>query len=913
MSVKKTKKQSLPVANVIASKTKKQPVHTETFANPSIINPTPQDESSIALKEETLRWIFSIIGALLCYLVVATIIQKTYHPDINELLALANKLSFAGDARPEPVESLLFRSGVVTITLGMLGFYILFTKTQWVKKLADNPFFLVFSTLCVAFIIVLGYLDFSAQNPFANGGGDMPQHARDFIENKSNFAFYFDGIFLGSHLLIYTLICVPLVACLFFIGIKKYSLEKNKVFNISISAIGYLVAGGTVLAVVLMDSFAFPYSFVNKYNFNAVYYSMTQVYAGMPMLVDGFNDTYGLYPHFLNLLFHIIGLSVFKFSCTLATLLGISYIFNFYFLKQFVSNKIILFLGFLSVIFFPFLDDKFINSFDCIFGFFPIRYLVPSTLTFLAGLYLVKRSQVVYWVTFFVMAAFILWNPEFGMVCYLSWLLFNTYNDFYTSEGKVNIKKILLHWAIGFGVVVFVFFTYKFLVYVFYGAMPDFNLLFGIALAFGKVGFGCLPMKLVHPWNLMALVDILGILYAITKWYKKEITPKSSVILLVSVISLGFFVYFQGRSHNCCLATSSCFSFVLLTILGDELWEKIKSNNIFSLNLLFGVFLFVISFSFFEIIFGAGKFNELIYQEDDKSAQQAEQQHIENNSDFILQNSREKEKIYVFATKFHTGLYFNSNKRISAFNPGPQDMFLNTDLDRFENRVIDSSFDIFLEPSTWNNSFMARPLAAMAATYDFKKTNQSMSLLVKRNIKMPLKTFFGDDGSVLHRKYTDDTAGIKLRVKDAFGNKPVSLKTEFSVEALFYAQPQVYPYATIAGNMDDTSGFLIANVLNTKNYAFGINGKTFVLALPENQWVYCVLNIYPDHMEIYENGNLAASTTLPAQVHSSPEQLFIGNLGGFRFYIGAISEICITDKALDKNRIQQTWENIKGL
>ena len=895
--------------------------HTPPLGQPAIKKYAPAIENNISndsiketisIKEEALRWIFSIIGALFCYLIVATIIRSVYHPDINTLLAVANKLSFAGDARPEPVESLLFRSGVVTITLGMLGFYMLFTKLSIVRKLAADPFFLIFSSLCCALFIGLVLMDFTAQNPFAAGGGDIPQHSRDFIENKSNFAFFFDGIFLGKYLLLYTFILVPALACLFFIGLKKYNLEDKKIYNTSVSVIGYLVCGGVLLAIILMNTFDFPYSFVNKHNTNAVYYSMTQVYAGVPMLVDGFSNTYGLYPQFLNIIFQVIGLSMFKFSLVLSLLLGLSFVFIFYFLKQFVNNKVILFLGILSVVFFPYLDDKFTNPFDCIFSFFPIRILVPATLVLLSTLYLKKRSQVIYWATFFVMATFILWNPEFGMVSYAAWVLFNVYNDFYTKAGAVNIKKIIMHLLAAIGICAFVFLAYKFLVYIFYGASPDFKMLFGLALAFGKAGFGCLPMKLVHPWNIMALVDMLGILYAIITWYKKDITPKSSMLLLVSIVSLGFFVYFQGRSHNCCFVVSTIFSFVILTILGDELWGKIKNQNIFSLNVLFVIFLFFISFSFFEVIFNAGKFNELIHQDDDKSAQQAEQDRIENNAGFFLKNTSPHEKLFLFTAREYSGLYFNGSKRISAFNPGAQDMFLNTDLVRMEDKIIASSYPVFLEPTLFNFFFMARPIAAVAATYDLKQVNLTMDILTKRTIKIPAKTFFGADNStIFHRKYSDDTSGIKRRIDDGFGSAPVLTGPVFSIQTLFYPEPQVYPYATIAGNMDDSSGFLMANVINTKNYVFGINGKTFILGMTENQWVYCVWNVYPDHMEIYENGTLASAAQLDKPMRLSPQKLYVGNLGGFRYYVGAIAEISIANKAIDKNEIQSNWALIK--
>jgi len=907
MSVKKNNKKPTPVNNPIATKGPKQPIPVATPPT----NVSTNNADILALKEEVLKWLFSIIGAILVYLVVANVISNNYHPDINALLALANKLSFAGDARPEPMESLLFRSGVVTIGVGILGFYMLFSKMKLVKKLADTPFFLLFTALCVIFVIVLIYFDFAAPNPFAQGGWDQPQNSRDFVA-KTNFEFFFKDIFLGNNLFAYTFFLVPAIACLFYFGINKYKWEDNRFFQKGVSIFGYVVVAGIILAIVLMNTFYFPYAFENKYDFNAVYNSMTQVYAGVPMLVDGFSNTYGLYPHFLNLIFHFIGLDVFKFSFLLSLLTGLAFLFNFLFLKKYVSNKVILLLAFCSVVFLPYLDFKFLTPYDCSFATFPIRYIIPSTLILLAAVYAEKRSQAIYWVTFILMGFFVLWNPEIGIVSYAAWLAFNIYNDFFTGDGKANIKKILLHIISGVGVIVLVFLVFKGVFYIFYGAYPDLGSLFGLITAFANVGFGLLPMKLVHPWNLEAIVIILGFTYSIVKWLKKSIDPKTSVIFLVSVISLGFLVYFQGRSHNWSFAASCGFCMVLLAILGDELWIKIKNSNLVTLHLLFVVFLFGISFSFFEIIFNTDKINELIYQEDDKEKQQPEEDRIKSNTEFINKNSKEKEKIFLFTAKQYQGLYFDGNKRQSAFNPGFQDMFLNTDLVKLEERIRDSSYNIFLEPAFCNFYFMPRPLAAVAATYETQGASQTMAMLVKRKTKVTPKIFLGRPDNVIHRKYNDDTAGIKLRINDALGVGPILLNTGFSVEALFYAKDQIYQYATLIGNTNDSSGFVIAKILNSPNYFFGINAKGISLPVDNNEWVYCVMDVFPDHFEIYVNGNKIGVSPLAAPFRQSPEKLFIGNGGFLRYYIGAISEIAVNDKALDNQQIEATWENIKG-
>ncbi len=898
-----------------SGKNKKKPI-----SNPQSLSPEQPPAKAVVvmeddpvLKEEVLRWILSLLGALITYWCVAMIIQKVYHPDINIALTEAQRLLIEpAGSRPEPMEAMLFRAGVVVITLGLLGFYALFSKMQMIKQLAKGPAFLIVSLLPIVLFVFMAWMGFTAQNPFVKDGGDMVQNSRDFV-GKTNFDFYFDGFFLGKYLMLYTFILVPGLACLFFFGMRKFNWENNKMFKTVTSVIGYTVLGATVIACIGMSVFYFPYSFENKYNFNAVYYSMTQVYSGLPMLVDGFSNTYGLYPHFLNLIFQVIGLSVYKFTLVMGIFIGLSFAANFYSLKQYVSNKVILFLGMLTVIFFPFLNFKFGQNFDCNFAFYPIRYIIPSTLIFLATLYFKNRSQVVYWIATVLLAFFVMWNPEIGLVSYLSWLAVNTFNDFYTTENKINIKKIVMHWVVGIGMLVAAFYTYKLLISAAYGKSPDLASLFSTIAVFGKVGSGLLPMSLLHPWNIVALVVMVGMTYAISKWYKKEITPKVSMVFLLTVLSVGFFVYFQGRSHNWQLAQSSCMSLLLLTILGDDLWSILKNKNVWALNALFVVFLFLISFSFFQVVFGTDRISELVYQEDDKSKQQDEQLRVESNNEFIQKNSKPKEEIYVFTARQLQALYFDGSQRRAAFNPGLGDFFLNSDLTRLTNRMRDSSFNIFIEPNLCNFYFLSRPFAAMAASYTVKDTNKSMAMLVKRKDKLPVQTFFGHtEPQLFHRKYTDDTTGLNARINDGgVGVPALNLGAEFSAEVLFKPQRQIYQYATLMGNMNDSSGFIIANIINTPGYFFGINGKGTGAAVPGNDWSYVTMNVYPDHFEVYVNGVLASTFPLASPVKTSPEKLFVGNLGFLRYYIGQISEVAISGKVIDKGQIQATWDSIK--
>ena len=868
-------------------------------------------EGNALLKTEAVVWILTILSAILLFGIAALIIQRVYTPDINELMGVAGRqLINPTAARPEPVETVLFWVGFVIFTLGGYLFYALISRLKLPKSLAEGPFFVGLTLVCALASAALIYYDFTAQNPFGKGGGDIPQNSRDYT-GISNFDFYFDGLFLGNYLAIYTLLTVPFLAYLFLSGIRKYKWDETKNFKVVTNVAGYGVFCWLLIACMGMSIFSFPYTYENMYNFNAVYYSMSQVYSGAPLLVNGFTNTYGLYPHFLNIIFQITGLSTYSFSVVMAILIGVAFALNFYCMKQMVNNRVILFLGAVAVLYFPFVEFKLVQPFDCNFSAYPIRYIIPSSLLFLAVSYLRKPTKIRYWYTSAIMALFVLWNPEAGILCYLAWFAMNVYRDCFNVEKKVNLKRLLMHIAVAATMIVCVFVCYQFMVRLVYGRSPDMSALFETMTLFGKIGFNLLPMHLVHPWNILALVLISGIIYSASKLYRGQNDNKSCMIFLTTLLGLGYFYYFKGRSHNLQLAQSSGMGFILLTLLGDEFWNIIKRGRIVTLDIFFVLFLFLISFSFLETICNGSKIMDLVYQDEEKKAAQEDMKRVKWNTDFIREHSRPHEKIFVITPMQYQGIYFGGSQRLSAFNPGEMDMFERKDVTRLENSLIATSCNIFIEPGSCNYEYLARPVAAIAANYQYNSVTSSMAMLSKRLVKLPKQAFFNFPYQAIHKKYTDDTIGTRQRIDDAMGMAPLTLPAVFSVEILFNPNLQIYQFATLIGNIKDTNGFIVSNVLNSYDLLFGVNKETVNIPMPADEWVYCVMNVYPEKMEVYTNGVLSKSFALSQPMRQSAGKLFIGNIGVFHYYIGAISEVAVNKKALEALWVAHTWEEIK--
>ena len=145
---------------------------------------------------------------------------------------------------------------------------------------------------------------------------------------------------------------------------------------------------------------------------------------------------------------------------------------------------------------------------------------------------------------------------------------------------------------------------------------------------------------------------------------------------------------------------------------------------------------------------------------------------------------------------------------------------------------------------------------------------------------------------------------------------PIATGNEFVVNVLFYNTLQVFPMATLAGNTLDGPGFSIGKVLMSSNLFFSLNKQRFTCPIPDNQWTYLVMNVHPDHIDIYENGIFYATQKLKEPIGNSRYPIVVGNIydnGNAHFYIGAIAEVSIGRNIVDSNQIKATWREIDNV
>lgn len=851
------------------------------------------------VKGEYLRWIFVLVSTIASYLILAWVITQIYTPDIELISKQTAEIVFHTSVNPEPVETLLYQLGLLFIPCCILLYDWIGKKINF-AAIGANRF--LFSTVTIlASVAFVGWIwvGFMMDNPFHSA----PENERDLVA-VTHAGFYFKGLFLHNYFWLCLFVIYPLVLILFFRLCDKLKWDDSEKTQNIISVITWgLLALFLLFIIIPLNSFGFPYTWQNKYEFNTIFYSQAQVYGGGAMLLDGLYNNYGLYPHFLHPLFCVTGLDVRLFSTVMAVLLALCFVFQAFFLHAFLRHKLFFFFGCAAILFMPYLNMKLLVAFTASFNTWPVRYLTFSTLLFVSSFYIKTGKTWIYYLVSVLLSMLILWNPEMGIVSFLSWIALLCYMNFYTHTAtglKVSGLRLVKHIVIPLAILAGVCLLYGLLILLSYGAFPDFMLLFNVMAGFGSLGVGALPMPLIHPWNFVALMYVLGLIYSITKLMNKTITPTSGAVFLLSILGSGLFMYYVGRSHHWPLTGICCPALMLLAILCNELWLIVKKHQLISLRILFAIAFFLLTFSAVEIVADLSRIVALTNDEQDRISQLDTEKMIKTNQSFITKHVTPGQKVLMFTGCETEALYLAAAQIRSAANPNFTEMLYHKERSRYEHIVRDSTFMAFLEPagafSSYTASYTGNIYAALAATYQIDDTNGSMFLLTKRKKELGYQPVLHSNSpqQVFYELFSDDTTGVNKRIDYSFGKNPLALGSHFSVDIVFDAAPQPFPHATLMSNQaDQNNGFSILCADSYRNiYYFVLGSTAFLMEVLPDQRNHIRVFVNHSNVDIVVNGTTTNQYLTPNVYVESPAYLRIGN-STMHYYFGAIREIAI--------------------
>lgn len=647
---------------------------------------------------------WSVFITFILIFILDVLILFLYKPDTSHVLAEASKIyldSTLPAFLPKPVERLQF---VLSVLLS--PFLILLTYS-WIKKrlavmsegLLDRLYNLASVALPMVLFAVV-YIGLAVSN---------------FLYVSSGFTHSGAGKYL------YGLLLFPVGAYLLFF---RQNIIVSKPFKY-----GVYVFSGIFIAVTFLISF-FPFGGTKDFfHLNPIFYPMAQVMVGKTMLVD-VNGLYGLYPVFLRNVLSLFGFGVLSFTILMSLLMVICLLLLFVFLRRQVKNNLILLCGFSTIMFFFFGVS---SEFNPYFQYWPVRTLFPCLILLLVSFYINGRNKLLYYLIYLAVGVAVLWNLDSGIIVFLAWIIALCYGELYVANKKIAVLNALRHGVVGLLSLLSVTAGYALYALIRSGQFPDFSMLWQNQKLF-YAGYFMIPMPFPHIWLAVAVIFLAGLLYAIKGWYdRNDNKARNFMIFFVSVMGLGLFSYYEGRSHDLTFYGPLFAAVVLLAILADILYENFDRKRTAGYGIIFLFIFYFIFSSPLNLVYGLGKYYSWIKNRVLVVASQPETS-VTRNVDFIKNHATKGESVVILSNKFYDGIFYGESGTRSAVDlPASTDVFAKKEVEYLINFLrCDKNHKIFVYPYSDYYFYDDRVNQIIKNDYNVVATSEDdLALLVK--------------------------------------------------------------------------------------------------------------------------------------------------------------------------------------
>jgi len=466
-------------------------------------------------------------------------------PDLREARRIMATDAFkSGDSalRPEPLERFLYAAGVLLLPLCLGASYLGVRKFLSCARRQLDPLRFEAAGAWVTTAGTLGLL-------LAAGIAEGHPAVRSLVPGG--------WLSLAAALVLALAVSSP--------SWRGFSMKAGRVsWTLSTSVVGALLLGALAMAVFREEHIRnVPIYWAS---FNAVFYSVVQVYLGRELTVD-FIGQYGMYPHFLEPVFRLVGLSVFTFTLLMGLLNCLAFGCLYLFLARETRSALVSTLGTTAAFFFCYASGKAVYQPDLYFQYHPLRILFPAVLLALAQSFAERPRPWMPAALGALGAAAFLWVTDVGVIVLASVFLLLGY-DALARRRAWDIPLRLFQAGTAAGLVLLVFSLY---LRIAYGAFPDFGRLVLYPKAYYIYGNFMLPMPRFGLWVPVLVVYALGLLRSLVPLAEGEDRPRGGLYFLLSVLGLGLFTYYQGRSVLGNLAAASYPAIVLLALFADDL------------------------------------------------------------------------------------------------------------------------------------------------------------------------------------------------------------------------------------------------------------------------------------------------------------------------------------------------------
>ena len=275
------------------------------------------------------------------------------------------------------------------------------------------------------------------------------------------------------------------------------------------------------------------------YSLNAVLDSLSQSVNGHHLLVD-FPHIYGGYEELLAPLVRLMPLGIGSLLTAMAVPNILGMLCLLLVARLVVRQPVLLFLCGLALL----SADYLISSLDLTYGYTTARLFFPPMGLLAATLYFQRTTTVRYAVTTALAAVAPIWNLDSGLVLWGSWLgtlviMAAARRDFRSAAWHLAVQSLSFTgaWVM--------FFLYLRIVS---GQWPDVGMLFYFQKLIVGSGYFCLGMLPFDMWVAVVMVYVLALAVVALACLRKRINWRTPVILMYTLLGIGLFSYFMGRS-----------------------------------------------------------------------------------------------------------------------------------------------------------------------------------------------------------------------------------------------------------------------------------------------------------------------------------------------------------------------------
>ena len=302
----------------------------------------------------------------------------------------------------------------------------------------------------------------------------------------------------------------------------------------------------------------------NPHSFNAVFDANVQVYFGRAQMCDGLSHLYGLYPHFLEPIFRVTGLTVERFSIVMLGLNVAIFVAIYWIIAKYVREPLWSFGTWLVVLYLQIFLGVHLSRItlhttgalpDVYYQFYPVRMVFPAMFFVMLAddRWLGGRR---WWLAQAMLAVGVLWNLDLGLPTWISWQMVLWFHAIarnglphirrWLSEGMLATLSGLL--ALALAVSLFhVYITLR------YGQQPDWSLAVVYQPLYLKTGYFMVPMPLWGVWQVVLFVYAIGLIVAMYGVLRRDKSARTRITFGLSVFGCGLFPYYNGRSLDAVL------------------------------------------------------------------------------------------------------------------------------------------------------------------------------------------------------------------------------------------------------------------------------------------------------------------------------------------------------------------------